>query len=296
MTLALRPTLRALALGAALSSLASAASAQAPGAPAGVQTPGAPAGVQTPGTPAAAQSPPGAPPAASSPAKPPAALAAEKRPGVGASEPPAPAEGDAPPPRPRAYGGSPSDNDEVNFAVPATRRGGFLLGLVVGGQLTGAEGTPLDYDERGDAFRVSTGTTVGTASALFLGGALTDWFAFKIGFHQGSATKGDYKLASSGLLIGAEAWPLFALGGHWRDLSLVADFGTGAATIDSRSSGKELATAGAYSLVRGGVAWDALRLWKLNFGPTLAFEHTTSETYSQNALWFGLRTVFYGAP
>ncbi len=211
-------------------------------------------------------------------------------PAAGASTNPTPG-GAAP--RPRAYG-TPAE-DDVNFAVPATRRGGLMLGFIVGGQLTGAEGTPLDYDERGDAFRASTGTTLGSTSALFVGGAFTDWFAFKVGFQQGAARSGDRKLASSGLLVGVETWPLFSLGGHYRDLGLLVDFGTGAATIENRD-GDELANAGAYSQLRAGVVWDAFRFWKLNLGPTLAFEHTTSETFTQNALWFGLRTVFYGAP
>ncbi|MCU0681841.1 MAG: hypothetical protein MUF34_06225 [Polyangiaceae bacterium] len=287
MPLALRSTTPALAVGAALFCYASAALAQAPEKRPDAQAPEKRPDAQAPEKRPDAQVPKGRP-AAQAPETRSALQTPEKRPGDD-DEPPAPL-------RPRAYGGSPTPEDDVNFAVPATRRGGFLVGLVLGGQLTGAEGTPLDYDERGDEFRVSTGTTLGTASALFLGGALTDWFAFKLGFQQGAATKGDYKLASSGLLVGAEAWPLFSWGGHWRDLSLVADFGTGVATIESRASGKELASAGAYSKIRGGVAWDALRLWKLNVGPTIAFEHTTSETYSQNALWFGLRTVFYGSP
>jgi hypothetical protein len=197
-----------------------------------------------------------------------------------------------PNPRPRAYGSS--ADDDVNFAVPATRRGGFLFGLVLSGQLTSAEGTPTDYSKRGDAYRVSTGTTLGTTQAFFLGGALTDWFAFKLGFQQGSASKGGRDLSSSGLLIGVETWPLFSLGGPFRDLGLLVDFGTGGATIED--NGDEVANAGAYSLVRAGLSWDALRLWKINLGPTIAFEHTTSETYQQNALWFGLRSVFYGAP
>jgi hypothetical protein len=214
-----------------------------------------------------------------------------------AAEGPAP-DASAPPPsralRPRAYGSS--GDDEVNFAVPATRRGGFLFGVVLAGQMTGAEGTPTDYDRRGDAYRVSTGTALGTTQAFFLGGALTDWFAFKLGFQQGSASKGGRDLSSSGVLIGVEAWPLFSLGGAFRDVGLLVDFGTGGATIEEAGGGGEIANAGAYSLVRAGLVWDALRLWKINAGPALAFEHTTSETYRQDSLWFGLRTVFYGAP
>jgi hypothetical protein len=199
----------------------------------------------------------------------------------------------SPPPPPRAYGGGAGD-DDVNFNVPASRRGGFLFGVLLGGQMTGASGTPTDYDQRTDAFRVSTGAAFGATQAFFLGGALTDWFAFKIGFQQGSASKGDTKLASGGLIVGVEAWPLFSLGGPFRDLGVLADFGTGGATIER--GGEERANAGAYSLLRAGVSYDALRLWKVNLGPTLAFEHTTSETFRQNALWLGLRAVFYGAP
>ncbi|HEU4403983.1 MAG TPA: hypothetical protein VFS43_01620 [Polyangiaceae bacterium] len=267
--------------------------------PADAASPGrpAPADAASPARPAPGAAPSARP--APADAAPPAAAAAPARPGTPTrgAQGPSPDDAPAPPPqaqtpRPRAYGSS--SDDEVNFAVPATRRGGFLVGVVLGGQVTGAEGTPTDYDERGDAFRVSTGTTLGTTRAFFLGGALNDWFAFKLGFQQGSASKGGYELATSGVLIGVEAWPLFSLGGSFRDVGLLVDFGTGGATVER--DGEELANAGAYSLVRAGLVWDALRLWKINLGPTLAFEHTTSETYRQNALWFGLRSVFYGAP
>jgi hypothetical protein len=283
--------------------------------PVSAAPPGAPTAPPTPST-GATSADPSAPPPAATPLRsraeapatePPSRPRGPQPPGPSASAGPAAAAdggaradatapGGAPPapPRPRGYG-TPGD-DDINWAVPYTRRGGFVLGLTLAGQLTGAEGTPLDYDERGDAFRVSTGTTVGTKTTIFLGGALTDWFVFKLGYSQGGATKNDYELSSAGLLLGLDVWPLFSLGGAWRDAGLSLDFGTGAATIKDRRVGKDVAEAGSYSQVRVGAFWDAARLWKINVGPAAGFEYSASETYDQTALWLGVRAAFYGAP
>ena len=176
--------------------------------------------------------------------------------------------------------------------VTTTRRYGFVAGIVGGGQITGVSGSPVKFTKRDQ--RVSTGAAAGTGMTLFIGGVFTDWFSFHLGFASDSASKGDYQIAGGTVIFGVETWPLFKLGGVFRDIGVGADFGTGTATLKTKSSDTAIADGSGGSSIRGTVFWDAVSLWKINLGPYVAYERRDGETYSQNTGWLGLRTVFYG--
>jgi hypothetical protein len=155
-----------------------------------------------------------------------------------------------------------------------------------------ASGSPVKFNQRSDT--VDTGIVPGFGYTVTIGGVFTDWFAFHLGLSTAGATKGDHQNGVTAFIMGLETWPLFSLGGVWRDVGIGADFGTGSASVKSKASGETLADGGGMSMIRATVFWDALRAGRWNFGPYVAYEHHDAETYAGNVGWIGVRTAFYG--
>ena len=215
-------------------------------------------------------------------------------PAAPAEAPPAPVaapapETDAPP---AAVAKDTLSQENPYFPVDTTRRYGFKLAATGSLQLTKASGSPIKFDQRDRA--VDTGLAAGTGFSVLLGGVFTDWFSFHLGVSWGTAQKGDFKIPATTFVLGIETWPLFKLGGVFRDIGVGGDFGTGAASVARKSTGEDVATGSGFSMIRGTVFWDALSLGNINVGPYLAFENRTAETYSQQVFWVGLRSALYG--
>jgi len=168
--------------------------------------------------------------------------------------------------------------------------------LLVGPAVVSARGTPTTYSKRNEANEVSSGALGGFTTTLLVGGALTDWFSFQLGFQSSSAANERLQMSAGGFLVGVEVWPLFARGGLWRDVGLGAHFGSGGATLQPKGSDEKLADSGAFSQARLSVFWDATRLWKINLGPAVAYEFIASPTYTQHVGFLALRAMFYGMP
>ncbi len=189
---------------------------------------------------------------------------------------------------------TPPKNEGENpyFPVNTRRRYGFTLGLAAGAHVTRAEGSSLKFSERANP--TSTGAALGYGESIWLGGVFTDWFSFHLGMSFGRASTGDHAISSTGFLFGVETWPLFARGGVFRDLGFGVDVGTGSAEVRSKSRDKLEANGASASMMRASVFWDAFSAWKLNFGPYVAYERRDAEVFSQDLLWLGVRTAFYG--
>src|SRR5262245_35763926 len=84
-----------------------------------------------------------------------------------------------------------------------TRRGGFTLGLLAGFGVASVVGFPNDAKKINRArYYTETGTRPASTGALWLGGALTDWFTFGIGFGSGGMfATGDYSVTTGGLIF-----------------------------------------------------------------------------------------------
>lgn len=205
-------------------------------------------------------------------------------------------EEDAAAQQPSAAAETSSATDYAYIPVHAERRSGFMFGLLFAPTLSFAEGSPIKVNKRDQ--KTDTGASVGTAFTLFIGGAFTDWFTFKIGLSSMSTTAGELKTTGTGVVFGVETWPLFyRRGGIFRDLGLGVDFGTGASRVFKKDDDKNtLADGAGYAMIRGNVFWDALRLGPVNLGPTASYEYKWKDTYTEHSALIGLRAVFYGGP
>ena len=180
--------------------------------------------------------------------------------------------------------------------MKATRRRGFLVGLAGGLHLGSARGTPADFDLRNDANRVDTGVSPGYAGILFVGGALTDWFSFSLGIGSHQLTSSDLTFTSTAFLFRAEAYPLFGMGGRFRDVGIGLDLGTGSARVDRGSEPRAAAGGGSASIYGGSVFYDWLRASTFTAGPYLGYHHFNNETMSTDTTTLGLRVAFTTGP
>jgi hypothetical protein len=177
------------------------------------------------------------------------------------------------------------------------RRFGFVLGVAGGLSLGQVAGNPTAQAKRYDpAQRVSTGLGVGYRVTPYLGGALTDWFTFGLGGSYGDLSSGSHRCTVGLFLFRIETYPLFTLGGLYRDLGLSIEFGAGSSNVKNKSDKAEVAASGVASTIGLGVFWEKWRLGPLGLGPSIAYQHNWSDWYARNDLTFGLKANLYGGP
>lgn len=218
-------------------------------------------------------------------------LAAEPAPASPASTAPADAP-DAPPA---------ADEKPLWETAPALRRAGFTVGLSIGGSIGNVTGFPADIKKRTADFRADTGAGYGGGATLFLGGALTDWLVFGAGLGVAHTQGNDTVVQGFTFVFHTEVFPLFTLGGVFRELGVGLDTGAGNFTGESANkpagdAGKLVAPlieSGAASRVGASIFYDGLRLWKVSTGPYVAFDYTWSATLNQPLFMVGLRTALY---
>jgi hypothetical protein len=178
-----------------------------------------------------------------------------------------------------------------------TRRGGFVVGVAAGAGLASIVGYPNDLQKEGYAgYYTATGARPSSLLQLWIGGAFADWFTLGVGFTAGSlfATGSDTARSGAGLFH-VEAFPLFSLGGHLRDLGVMLDAGFGTATVADAMSNK-LVDSSAASLIGGGVFYEAFRTWKIRQGPFLMGNYVWSDTALRPGIFAGWRASLYVKP
>jgi hypothetical protein len=282
---------RAPAPPATSSAVSSAASAVPP-----IATSAAPAPAAVPPAPAASvvsEPTPVAAPASSAATSASLGTAPATTPDAGADDPDAGPPATSKQPPPRSYG---TPGEGADIPVSATRRRGFLVGFVGALSVGSAEGTPPAFDKRNDTYHVNTSTTAGSNGTLFLGGAITDWFSFSVGLGQTKFSKRSLTFSSTSLLFRAEAYPLFGLGGHFRDLGVGVDLGTGSSRIDRGDEAQAAAGGGSTSVFGGGLFYELLRGHGFALSPYVGVQHLVSETLTTNTGLFGLRASFTTGP
>ncbi len=196
-----------------------------------------------------------------------------------------------------APGGSTDDN-LVSYEPPATeRRGGFAVGVTGGLSLVNFSGYPNRVTALGDPDQqVDTGAALGNTFGVWAGGAIRDWLTVGGGLAGTSTLGGDYVGSSAAFVLHVEGFPLWALGGGFRDLGLSVDGGLGVARIYAASDQKlenVLADAGLPSFVSTSVFYEPFRFWHFSTGPALTVSHTFSQTMTVSQGMLGWRFVFY---
>lgn len=191
------------------------------------------------------------------------------------------------------------DAESASYQPPPTeRRGGFALGLSGSYGLGVYRGYPLSVDALNDPNgRVSTGPSLATNTTLWLGGAPRDWLSLGLGLGLLSANLNQARGAAAALIVHVEAFPLYSLGGTFRDLGLGFDGGLGVTTLfDPEDTEFEdpLAESGSLSTLGFSAFWEPLRFWNVSMGPTLSYVHGFSQTMNVNQFTIGWRSAIYG--
>jgi hypothetical protein len=263
-----------------------------------------------------------APPAQPAPAQPTSAAPPPPAPGAAPAIQPAPFS----PARPVA---SPSPNPSVAAAKPkvstpppaekkfgepepetpdAERRSGFAVGLSTGFGFGASNGYPNDPKKIGRrAHYTESGIGFANYGGLWLGGALADSFNFGIGFGGGdimfttytdaTGQERTYGHPAGGILFHADVFPLYSMGGAWRDLGLQLEAGTGGAqTIDDEDDTKIFIDGAGAGSISGAVFFEAKQAWKIRMAPYLGGHYMFSETVRRPTMLVGFRAVLYTGP
>lgn len=184
----------------------------------------------------------------------------------------------------------------IDYEPPATeRRGGFTMGLSLGAGIGSAYGYPLEASALEDpSLEASTGTTVPFAGALWFGGSYRDWLTVALGAEFG-AIPGSGNLGQVfAAFLRIEAYPLYFLGGHYRDLGLSFQGGAGAANIVDGASGEVVADGGAPAFLGLGAFYEPIHFWHIRSGPFLSYDQSFSQTLKTHQILLGFRFSFYG--
>ena len=181
------------------------------------------------------------------------------------------------------------------FGQKAERRSDVVLGASTGLLLGMSHAYPNEVEKIDDPFyEVDTGFGAGYNYGFWIGGALKDWFVFGLGGMGLSLGGSDANASGGGALLHVETFPLYGLGGGYRDLAIYADFGAGSLDLDSDI--KEDASGGFISIVGLGGAYELWRLGSFAIGPNANYQYMWSTTSSSHFATLGFRAVFYGGP
>jgi len=185
----------------------------------------------------------------------------------------------------------------VSATPPPVRRGGLAIGLLVGGGAASIVGYPNDVTKTGYAsWYTVTGARPATVGQLWIGAAVTEWFNLGFGFSSNRLfDTGSNTATSAGAVFRVEAFPLFPLGGHLRDLGVLFEAGPYLASVKD-PSGTALVDSSLASLVGGGVFYEGVHTWKIAQGPFLMGDYVWSDTARRPAIFAGWRVSFYRRP
>lgn len=188
------------------------------------------------------------------------------------------------------------DDDKAWETAPHEHRGGFAVGLSLGGGFGAANGFPNDATKIGRLdYYTEGGLGITSASGLWLGGALADWLNFGVGFGYSMILNGDTRSTTPLMFFHTDVFPLYPLGGPLRDLGAVLEVGLGfPETTDVETD--EILISGTSSYLMAGAVWEGIKAWKFRFGPMIAGHYMWSETLRRPALILGFRGTLYTSP
>ena len=199
-----------------------------------------------------------------------------------------------------AFAESPADDWSGDFGKKSQRRSDFVLGISPGLLLGSASGYPNEIDKlHQPEWQVDSGFAAGFGFDAWLGGALTDWFTFGVGGAYYGAHGNTGRTSGGAFLIRIETFPLYGIGGPFRDLAVFANVGAGSLVVkpdDKARTNKDDADAGFASVGGGGVAYELFRTKHFAFAPSAEYILFASESLHAHQVLMGARVVYYGGP
>lgn len=172
------------------------------------------------------------------------------------------------------------------------RRYGFTFGAAATWGYGSFVGYPNKLGQIDDPAFEQTVGGFSQASSLWLGGTLRDWFTFGFGLSARSAEDGENTAQNGAFVLHIEAFPLYGLGGEWRDVGAFTEVGAGGSLI--LQDDDDVADGGAMSVIGIGAFYEPWQLWHFSFGPVLAYTHEFSQSMTSHVVSLGIRSVFYG--
>ena len=189
----------------------------------------------------------------------------------------------------------PTEDWDGGFGIKAERRSDFAIGIDFGLGFGRSDGYPNVATKLNDP-RYESDTTLafGTIGKAWIGGNPRDWFGFALGLELLDLKGNDTEAKGGAFMLRTEIYPLWTMGGRYRDFGTYGDFGIGA--LRNRNGAKVLADGGSVGLFGVGVFHETLRFGNLTLGPTLGYSAYFSETLTGHFGQLGIRASFTSGP
>jgi hypothetical protein len=187
-------------------------------------------------------------------------------------------------------------DDPVLRPVTAERRTVLTFGISIGGSLGSAAGFPNDPTKIGLIGNYTdSGIGAGFSSRAWIGFALRDFLVFggTVGAFGFDAGENVAILGTVG--FHTEIYPLFPLGGNFRELGLALETGIGTGIVAPGGDTNNLLVDGGYSSSIGVSGfYEGFRLGpKLSMGPYFGYDYVWSSSLRGGAFVLGWRTALY---
>jgi hypothetical protein len=189
------------------------------------------------------------------------------------------------------------DNEswDGGFSIKAERRSDFVLGFSAGLALGAANGYPNEIAKLDEpAYEAKTGFAVGPGGAVWIGGALRDWFTIGVGGMYLGVNGSSGKGSGGAFILRVESFPLWPLGGSLRDLAVFATFGAGGYVV--KADGGKRGEGGFTSVAGIGSGYELFRLGPVALGPSAEYLLMYSQSATAHTGIVGLRAVLYAGP
>jgi hypothetical protein len=186
----------------------------------------------------------------------------------------------------------------ITVDPPNERRGGFVIGLATGAGVAGSSGYPNDSNYIGvPSYYAASGLMAGYGGGLFIMGALTDYLSFGFWFANSTFENGSWQSKGQGGGLRLELFPLYGLGGLFRDLGAFTQVGIGATTLTyTEKSG--ISYNGVGSSIGAGVFYEIKLARALGghfaIGPSLEYDAIISQPMERHGALLGARFLWYG--
>lgn len=187
-------------------------------------------------------------------------------------------------------------NDPVLRPVTAERRTVLTMGISIGGSAGSAAGFPNDPTKIGLIGNYTdSGIGVGFTSRAWIGFALRDFLVFGATVNAFGFDAGDNVAILGTVGFHTEIYPLFPLGGTYRELGLALETGIGTGIVAPGGDTTKLLVDGGYSSSIGVSAfYEGIRLGpKLSMGPYFGYDYVWSSSLRGGAFVLGWRTALY---
>jgi hypothetical protein len=187
-------------------------------------------------------------------------------------------------------------NDPTLREVPMERRSSFTMGLSIGAALGSAAGFPNDPSKIGlTRYYTDAGIGSGYGGRIWAGVALRDFLTVGLTFGSSGLDAGDEVVFTGMVGFHVETFPVYFLGGAWRDAGVMLDAGvaTGIVTPEGDTS-TLLVDGGLASALGGGLFYEGIRFGpKLAMGPYLAYDYRYNASIRSGEFILGWRTAIY---